>query len=38
VPIDGIEKKYGSIKLVTEKRAINIPTKAQIDFETLAVA
>jgi len=38
VPIDGIEKKYGSIKLVTKKRAINIPNKVQIDFETLAVA
>jgi hypothetical protein len=38
VPIAGIEKKYGSIKLVSKKRPIKIPNKAQIDFDTLVVA
>jgi hypothetical protein len=37
-PTAGIEKKYGSIKLVSKNKPIRIPTSAQIDLETLTVA
>jgi hypothetical protein len=37
-PTAGIEKKYGSIKLVRRNRPIRIPKRAQIDLEVLTVA